>query len=170
MWEEYDDEEAGMICEENLSSAFAATLPEFTKILGYGGLFVHRGEENATTQMEKKEREAAVLEKERDPTRVATTSDSPTDPLGLPGVCALSGHPATSAAGETTACGVKRSAPILPDPPPPPKKKVSIEPPSKVYRPKMDAQYCDPEIGENMLEKMEWIFGNFGKSLDQPKK
>ena len=55
--------------------------------------------------------------------------------------------------------------PDKPPPEPPPKKKmIIITTPAKVYRAKPASMFRDPDIGEDMLDKM-WVEKHLGRSL-----
>ena len=88
----------------------------------------------------------------RAPEATTPATDSATVPLGIPGVCALSGHPVSSVAGEH---GSGSTTPE-PDKPPPKKKMIAITTPAKVYRAKPASMFRDPDIGDDMLEKCGW--------------
>ena len=42
-----------------------------------------------------------------------------------------------------------------------------VETGRKIYRPKLPSQYIEPDLGPDMLDGMELLFAQFGKSLTQ---
>ena len=151
-------EEADKLYDADLSANYCSLLSELGPILGLGGITVVEGGQRKV----KTGKEASGGNRAPEATTPAT--DSATVPLGIPGVCALSGHPVSSAAGEN-GTGSSIPEPEKPPPEPPPKKKmIVITTPAKVYRAKPASMFRDPDIGGDMLDK-NWVEKDFGRSL-----